>query len=211
MFAHNGGGTLSVSQPTSGTIWDIDMSNESYPARSRNNENGIRPKSSAFFIETINENRNIEMIFTPKSLSSGHLLFNKTGSVETALSWAAGGVITKSNISNIYINGQDASSATNISSYLYIGEPNYILVKTSSPITGQIWFNGKQLLGVRSSVLDDNLYQNIALYANPLISHQEHYDLYIGKPASVAQGSALTLTEESVKTYSRDRVVLQIL
>ena len=64
MFAHNGGGTLSVSQPTSGTIWDIDMSNESYPARSRNNENGIRPKSSAFFIETINENRNIEMIFT---------------------------------------------------------------------------------------------------------------------------------------------------
>ena len=211
MFAHNGGGTLSVSQPTSGTIWDIDMSNESYPARSRNYENGIRPKSSAFFIDTVNENRNIEMILTPKSLSSGHLLFNQTGSVETALSWAAGGEITKSNISNIYINGQDASSATNISSYLYIGEPNYILVKASSPITGQIWFNGKQLLGVRSSVLDDNLYQNIALYANPLISHQDHYDLYIGKPASVAQGSALTLTEESVKTYSRDRVVFQIL
>jgi hypothetical protein len=211
MFAHNGGSTLSTSQPTTGTLWDFDVSNDSYPARSRNYKDGIRTKSSAFFIDSAAQNRNIEMVFTPKTLSSGHILFNKTGSVETALSWAAGGAITKSNIANIYINGQDASSATNISSYLYIGEPNYMLIKTTAAITGQIWFNGKQLLGVRSSVLDDNLYQNIALYANDAISHQEHYDLYIGKPASIAQGSSITLTEESVRTYSRDRVVLQIL
>lgn len=211
MFAHNGGSILSTSQPTTGTSWDFDISNESYPARSRNYKDGIRPKSSAFFIDSAAQNKNIEMVFTPKTLSSGHILFNKTGSIETALSWAAGGAITKSNISNIYINGQDASSATNISPYLYIGEPNYILIKTTAAITGQIWFNGKQLLGVRSGVLDDNLYQNIALYANDAISHQEHYDLYIGKPASIAQGSSVTLTEESVRTYSRDRVVLQIL
>lgn len=211
MFAHNGGGFLATSQPTTGSMWDIDMANEPYQVRLRNSTNGIRPKSSAFFINSLNENRNIEMIFTPKSLSSGHLIFNKTGSVETALSWAAGGAITKSNISNIYINGQDASSATNISSYLYIDEPNYILIKTSNPISGEIWFNGKQLLGVRSGVLDDNLYQNIALYTNPSISHQEHYDLYIGKPASIAQGSSMAMTEESVSTYSRDRVVLQII
>ena len=211
MFAHNSGSFLSISQPTTGSVWDMDIANETYQVRLRNSTNGIRPKSSAFFINSLNENRNVEMIFTPKSLSSGHLLFNKTGSIETALSWAAGGVITKSNISNIYINGQDASSATNISSYLYIDEPNYILIKTSTAITGEIWFNGKQLLGVRSSVLDDNLYQNIALYANPSISHQEHYDLYIGKSASIAEGSSIEMTEDSVNTYSRDRVVLQII
>lgn len=211
MLGHSGGSTLSISQPTSGSIWDIDIANDSYPIRLRESKSGIRPKSSAFYIDAINENRNVEMIFTPKSLSSGHLIFNKTGSVETALSWAAGGGITKSNISNLYINGQDASSATNISSYLYIGEPNYILIKTSTSITGQIWFNGKQILGVRSSVLDDNLYQNIALYANPLISHQEHYDLYVGKSASVAQGSSMEMTEESVATYSRDRIVFQVI
>ena len=211
MSAHNGGGFISTSQPTSGSVWDIDITNETYQVRLRNAKNGIKPKSSAFYIRSLNENRNIEMIFTPKSLSSGHLVFNKTGSVETALSWAAGGAITKSNISNIYINGQDASSATNISSYLYIDEPNYILIKTSSVISGEIWFNGKQLLGVRSGVLDDNLYQNIALYENPLISHQEHYDLYIGKPASIGQVSALSVTEDSVQTYSRDRTVFQII
>ena len=211
IFAHNGGSLLSISQPTSGDTWDFDASNNSYPIKSRNYDNGIRPKSSAFFIDSANEIRNIEMILTPKTLSSGHLIFNKTGSVETALSWAAGGVIAKSNISNIYINGQDASSATNISSYLYIDEPNYILIKTSSLISGPIWFNGKQLLGARSSVLDDNLYQNIALYSNPDISHQEHYDLYVGKPLSIGQGSSMSLTEESVLTYSRDRVVFQII
>jgi len=209
--SHNGGSKISISQPTSGSIWDMDISNNSYPVRTRNYQNGIRPKSSAFFIDSVEDSRNIEMIFTPKSLSNGYLVFNKTGLVETSLSWAAGGVITKSNISNIYINGQDASSATNISSYIYIGEPNYILIKTSSTITGQIWFNGKSLIGVRSGVLDDNLYQNIALYSNDLISHQEHYDLYAGKSASIAQGSTLALTEDSVKTYSRDRVVFQIL
>lgn len=211
IFAHNGGSLLSISQPTSGDTWDFDASNNSYPIKSRNYDNGIRPKSSAFFIDSANEIRNIEMILTPKTLSSGHLIFNKTGSVETALSWAAGGVIAKSNISNIYINGQDASLATNISSYLYIDEPNYILIKTSSLISGPIWFNGKQLLGARSSVLDDNLYQNIALYSNPDISHQEHYDLYVGKPLSIGQGSSMSLTEESVLTYSRDRVVFQII
>ena len=211
MLGHSGGSTLSISEPTVGSVWDIDIANDSHPIRLREGKNGVRPKSSAFYIDAISENRNIEIIFTPKSLSNGHLLFNKTGSIETELLWAAGGEITKSNISNIYINGQDASSATNISSYLYIDEPNYILIKTSTAITGEIWFNGKQLLGVRSSVLDDNLYQNIALYANPSISHQEHYDLYIGKSASISEGSSMSLAEESVATYSRDRVVLQII
>ena len=211
MFSHNGGSILSTSQPTTGTTWDFDISNNKYPVRTRNYDNGIRPKSSAFFINSSNDVRNIEMIFTPKSLSSGHLIFNKPGSTETSLSWAAGGVISKSNISNIYINGQDASSATNISSYLYIDEPNYILIKTASVINGQIWFNGKQLLGARSGVLDDNLYQNIALYSDPLISHQEHYDLYTGKTLSVGRDSSMRMTEDSVSTYSRDRVVFQII
>jgi len=211
MLGHSGGSNLSISQPSSGSVWDIDIANDTYPIRLREGKNGVRPRSSAFYIDSARENMNIEMIFTPKSLSNGNLLFNKTGLVETSLSWAVGGGITKSNISNIYINGQDASSATNISSYLYIGEPNYILIKTTAAITGQIWFNGKQLLGVRSGVLDDNLYQNIALYSNPLISHQEHYDLYIGKSASIAQGSSMEMTEESVATYSRDRIVFQVI
>jgi len=211
LYANSGGNTISISQPTSGSVWDIDISKNNYPVRTRVYNNGIRPRSSAFFIDLVSECRNIEMIFTPKSLSAGYLLFNKTGLTETYFSWASGGAVTKSNISNIYINGQDVSSATNISSYLYIDEPNYILIKPASAISGQIWLNGKQLLGVRSGVLDDNLYQNVTTYSIAGINHQEHYDLYIGSPASVADGSSLLMTEEAVSTHSRDRVVFQII
>jgi hypothetical protein len=211
LYAHNGGNTISVSQPTTGSTWDIDLSRNNYPVRSRNYHNGVRPKSSAFFVKLVESAKSLEMIFTPKSLSSGHLVFNKTDLVETALSWAAGGLISKSNISDIYINGQNASSATNISSYLYIDEPNYIFITFTSLVSGELWLNGKQILGVRSGVLDNNLYQNIALYSSSTISPTEHYNLYIGKPASTAADSSLLITEEAVSTYSRDRVVFQII
>jgi hypothetical protein len=211
MFAHNGGNTISISQPSSGSTWDIDFSKNNYPVRSRNYNNGVRPKASAFFVKLEEEAKSLEMIFTPKSLSSGHIIFNKTDSVETYLSWSSDGSISKSNISSIYINGQDASLATNISTYLYIDEPNYIFITATSLISGELWINGKQLLGVRSGVLDDNLYQNIAVYASATISPSEHYNLYIGKPASIAEGSSLLMTEEPIKTYSRDRVVFQII
>jgi hypothetical protein len=209
-YAKNGGNTISVSQPTSGTTWDVDLSTDSYPVRSRNYNNGVRPKSSAFLVNLAEPVKSIEMIFTPKSLSSGHLMFNKTGLVETYLSWAAGGAISKSNISSIYINGQDVSSATNISSYLYIDEPNYIFIKATSLISGELFLNGKQILGVRSGVLDDNLYQNIATYSADTISPADHYSLYIGKPSAIGEDSSISLTEKSVSTYSRDRVVFQI-
>ena len=209
MFAHNGGNTISAPQPTSGSTWDIDLSSNSYPIRTKNYYNGARPKSSAFCVTLSEEAKSVEMIFTPKSLSSGFLLFNKTGLTETSLSWSASGVITKSNISSIYVNGQDISSATNISSYLYLDEPNYIFIKATSLISGELWLNGKQILGVRSGVLDDNLYQNIATYLADTISPSEHYDLYIGKSAAIGRGSAISMTEESVTTYSRDRIVFQ--
>lgn len=211
LFAHNGGNTIETSQPISGSTWDIDISSNSYPVRYRNYNNGIRPKSSAFFVNLKEDVKSLEMIFTPKSLSSGFLIYNKTESVETTLSWLANGTISKSNISTLYINGQDASSATNISSYLYIDEPNYIFITTTSLISGELWLNGKQLLGARSGVLDDNLYQNIATYSSPLINPEEHYDLYIGKASAVGQDSSITVTEESVSTYSRDRIVFQVL
>ena len=209
IYAINGGNTISVSQPTNGSNWDVDLSSHSYPVRARNYHNGLRTKSSAFFVNMTQPARSLEMIFTPKSLSNGHFLFNKTELVETSISWSASGVISKSNISSIYINGQDASSATNISSYLYIDEPNYIFITASSLISGELWLNGKQLLGVRSGVLDDNLYQNIALYSSATISPADHYNLYIGKPSSIGQDSSIRMTEKPISTYSRDRIVFQ--
>jgi hypothetical protein len=209
-YALNGGNTISVLQPTNGSSWDIDFSSDSYPVRSRNYHNGLRTKSSAFFVNLVEPVKSLEMIFTPKTLSRGHFIFNKTDLVETSLSWSADGAINKVNIASIYINGQNATSATNILPHLYIDEPNHIFITASSLISGELWINGKQSLGIRSGVLDDNLYQNIATYPADTINPVDHYSLYIGKPSAIGEDSSISLTEKSVSTYSRDRVVFQI-
>ena len=75
-------------------------------------------------------------------------------------------------------------------------------------MTGQIWLNGKQDGGNRDGVLDDNMYQNIAIYESDLIDHQLHYGLYTGVNKIIVEDSVISITEEAVKTYSRDRVLL---
>lgn len=208
IWSHNGGSTISTSQPNTIGSWDISASNNNSNVLLRNGDNGIKTKQSVFYIETSKDIKSLEMIFSPKSLSSGYLFYNKNGSTESYISWTSSGVISKSNIAGIFINGQDVSSQTNISNYLYINDLNYILIKTTSPMTGQIWLNGKQDAGTRSGVLDDNMYQNIAIYESNLIDHNLHYDLYIGKASFEANDSVIVLSEESVKTYSRDKILL---
>ena len=208
LSAHGGGSTISVEEPNLGDSWEISISNMNSNILLREKDNGITPNNSCFYIDTLKDIKHLEMIFYPKSLSSGNLFYNKTEGVESYISWSSNGTITKNNISNLYVNGQEITSQNNISDYLYIDEPNYILIKTSSGMSGQIWLNGKQDGGNRSGVLDDNMYQNIAIYESDLIDHLKHYNLYIGKDIIEANDSVIQIAEEAVKTYSRDRVLL---
>jgi len=208
LSAHGGGSIISVEQPNSGDSWEISVSNTNSNILLREKDNGIIPDNSVFYINTLKDINYLEMIFCPKSLSSGYLFYNKTSGVESSLSWTSNGTITKTNISNLYVNGQDITSQNNISNYLYVDEPNYILIKSSSEMTGQIWINGKQDGGNRSGVLDNNTYQNIAIYDSESVDHLKHYNLYIGKDVIEASDSVIQITEEAVKTYSRDRVLL---
>jgi len=208
LLAHGGGSIISVEQPNLGDSWEISISNTNSNILLREKDNGITPDNSVFYINTLKDINYLEMIFCPKSLSSGYLFYNKTDGVESSLYWATNGTITKTNISNLYVNGQDITSQNNISNYLYVDEPNYILIKSSSEMTGQIWINGKQDGGNRSGVLDNNTYQNIAIYDLESVDHLKHYNLYIGKDIIEASDSVIQITEEAVKTYSRDRVLL---
>lgn len=208
LSAHGGGSIISVEEPNLGDSWEISISNMNSNILLRGKDNGITPNNSCFYIDTLKDIKHLEMIFYPKSLSSGNLFHNKTEGVESYISWASNGTITKNNISNLYVNGQEITSQNNISDYLYVDEPNYILIKTSSEMTGQIWLNGKQDGGDRSGVLDDNMYQNIAIYESDSIDHLKHYNLYIGKDVIEANDSVIQIAEEAVKTYSRDRVLL---
>jgi len=208
LSAHGGGSVISVEQPNSGSSWEIAISNYNSNILLRESDNGIVPENSAFYIDTLKDIKYLEMIFTPISLSSGYLFYNKTGSTESYLSWAANGALTKNNLSGIYVNGQDITSQANISNYIQLDEPNYLLIKASSAMTGKIWLNGKQDAGIRSGVLDDNMYQNIGIYESDSVDHLKHYNLYIGKDVIEANDSVVEITEQAVKTYSRDRVLL---
>jgi len=208
LFSHNGRSFISVSQPSSGSNWDVNFSNRDYQIISRNYDNGIRPLGAGFYLETIDDIRSIEMFVVPESLSSGYLFYNKTDGQEYSLSWAAGGVISKSNISGLYINGQDISSATNISQYINIGEPNYIMIKTSAAITEQIWFNTKSDNNVRTGSLPNNLYNIIAIYEDPNINHLTNYNFYVGDEVLSASDSDFNLTDLGPQSYDFDWVVL---
>lgn len=208
VLAHGGGSIISTSQPNSGSSWEISVSNDSSNILLRKSDNGITTSNSIFYIDTDKDIKSLEMIFSPKSLSNGYLFYNKTGSTESYVSWSINGAISKNNISGLFVNGQNVSSELNISNYLYLEDPNYILIKTTSSMTGQIWLNGKQDVGNRSGVLDDNTYQNIAIYESDSIDHLKHYNLYIGKDIIEASDSVIEITEEAVKTYSRDRILL---
>lgn len=206
LYSHNGESFISVSAPTSGSSWDVDISNREHSLLSRSYDNGIRSKGAGFYVQTSNSIYSLEMIMTPLSLGSGYLFYNKTNGVESSLSWNSSGVISKANVSGVYVNGQDISSATNISSYLNIDEPNYLLIKMSTSISGQIWLNAKSDNSVRSGILPNNIYNTLSIYQNSDIDHQAHYLMYIGQNINYIYDSGFSMTQRSVNAYSDDWV-----
>jgi hypothetical protein len=200
LFAHNGSGYIEDSQ-TSG---DIEFSSFEYPVLARSKKDGISCKSSGFKLNTLDDILDLEFIFTPKTLSSGYLFHNITEGTEYSLSWASGGTISKSGISELHINGQDVTGASSISSYLNINDSNHIFIKLNSAITGDIWFNVKYQSGAWTGLLDDNVYKNITIYANSDTIPQNNYELYMGNNSLVVEDSDITLTESDINTYSPD-------
>jgi hypothetical protein len=208
LYSYNGRSYISVSEPSNVTNWDVDFSNREYQIISRNYDNGIRSKGAGFFIDTVDNILTLEMIMVPESLSSGYLFYNKTDDTESSLSWASGGGITKSNILGLYVNGQDLSSVANISSYLNIGEPNHIMIKTNSAMSGQIWINCKSENDVRTGVLPNNLYNIITIYENTDPDYLNNYNAYIGNELVTVDDSDFTLTDMGPTAYDFDWVVL---
>lgn len=199
LYSHNGVGYIEAAPGE-----DIDISNKEYSVLNRAKNNGIKCKSSGFKLNILEDILDLEFILTPESLGSGYLLYNLTENTEYSLSWASGGLISMPGVSELHINGQDASGATDISQHLNIGEPNHIFIKLEGPITGDIWFNVKHSGGVSSENLPNNLYKNITVYNNNNSSPLANYNLYLGNNSVQVEDSSLTLSELDTLTYSPD-------
>ena len=187
---------------------DITLGRIRYPILSRQKLNGLTTADGAGFkINTAESIRTIEFFLTLSDLTSNSILSSTANGdfVAARYSWATNGTITKSNISAIYVNGVDKTSQTNVSSVFTSNELYHVLMVTSGPITGTILFNHASTGGPSS------LYQYISYYPSSFNSQLalSHYNMHIGRSASIADDSSMTMTENSVDFYDNDWIVLQ--
>jgi hypothetical protein len=126
---------------------------------------------------------------------------------ESEYSWDEDGSINQTNISSIYINGQEKTSETNINNVFIQDEMHHVVITYTEVISNDIKFN------YLSSESVEALYKNISIYSNELTQTEieNHYNLYVEKPAISASinDTALMIDEQEAILYNNDWVVLQ--
>jgi hypothetical protein len=187
---------------------DITLGRVKYPILSRQKLNGLTTAGgSGFKINTAEAIRTVELFLTLSDLTSNSILSSSANGnfVSARYSWENNGTITKSNISAIYVNGVNRTSNTNINSIFTANEIYHVMIVTSGPITGQILFNHLTTGGPSS------LYQYISYYPEAFSAPMalSNYNMHIGRSATIADDSSMTLTENSVEFYDNDWIVLQ--
>lgn len=209
IYAQNGGSYMSTYEGLAGVNSpEISTGLFKYPILSRNYKNGIMvPTDSGFYINANIPVKTIEFFYTPYSLTNSGLI-NSTatnGYAASNFSWNNAGVISKTNIASIYVNGVNKTSATDISTVFTAGDLHHVVITYTSSISGAIRFSYSLIGTVKS------LFQNIAIYEIQFTGGQilEHYNLYLGKTAATASDSTVTLTENPTTAYNNDWLVIQ--
>jgi len=175
---------------------DYGLSRYNHPIISYNDYNGLRMfNGGGFNLDSNNSIRSIEMVFTPSiSGSLQNVLFSSNSKI---FEWSAAGVINKSDISGVYVNGVNHSSATNVSEFLTRGMPHHIVLVLSSAATSNIRFNYNQTGSVSGG---SNVYSNLATYPDALTLEQatNHYQLYTHQYVLSITDSSISLTESDL-------------
>jgi hypothetical protein len=209
--SNNGASYISTLEGVSGqTAFDIAIGSEYRPILFRNSRNGIKTiQDSGFYINTDSPVFAIEFFYTPNSIQdSGLISVLSTGSYSAATyRWHNSGAVTKSNISHIYVNGEDVTSETSALNIFKADELNHVLIVFSQEVSGQIKFADSAYGSVPC------LFQNIALYARQrsAATALDNYSLYIGgstESIQDSQTSSILMTENSVNYYNNDSIVI---
>lgn len=119
--------------------------------------------------------------------------------------WDSSGNITKENISNIYVNGVNKTTETNISSVLNLKDINHVVINLVEPI------KGKSTIHYSPNGSNSATYQNLTLYKEDLSEENiiKHYNLYTGTNSVLVQDSLLSITENQANYYNNDWLVVQ--
>jgi hypothetical protein len=187
---------------------EYDLFTVDYPVLLRAKNSGIHVKSDGSFKTTqfINDIHGIEFFYTPSTISSNGGLFYTSG---TKFEWKSN-IISKSNISKIYVNGVDKTTATLANSIFLNNNLHHVFIIFSSPVSdAEIVFN--TLSDATAAPWTESTYKNMAFYKKAVTPEiaLNHYQLYIGRATAIASGNATTLSQPEIYTYSNDWIVLQ--
>lgn len=186
---------------------DYDYSLPSFNSTilSYNKNNGLKMYDGhGFTINSDLSTRTIELVFTPDG--GENVLFSAPSKI---YEWNSSGVINKTGVSSVYVNGIDRTSATNISEFFSIGFPHYVVITLSTPAESSLKFNQNQN-DTKSG--GKNMYNNLSIYPSAFTSYDvaRHYQLYTDNLTAVVSDSLISISESSSGTDSTPYIVISV-
>lgn len=185
--------------------YDYSLPNKNSTILSYNKNNGLRMYNGhGFKINSDLAVRTIELIFTPDG--NQNVLFSGPSAI---YEWNSQGVINKSGVSAIYINGIDRTTSSNISDFFSLELPHHVVVVLSTAISSNLKFNQNQ---DDSKSGQNNMYNNLAIYPDPFTSYGaiRHYTLYTNNLVQQISDSMMTVFESTAGTDSTPYLILSV-
>jgi len=178
--------------------YDYSVSSFNLPPLLRFKNDGIVTIPNNGFKINASNIRTIEFFFRPSALTATTLV-NSSG---LNLSWNGSGAISKTGISQFYVNGVSKTSTSSIGSVFASDMLYLVTIVTDSSINGDINFN---LAG------PSNSYNNIALYESIFSEADivDNYNSYISRPALSSSLSSLEVTDSGAEYYDDEYIVIR--
>jgi hypothetical protein len=185
--------------------YDYSLPRSNSTILSYNKNNGLKMYNGhGFKINSDLATKTIELFFTPDGTQN--VLFSAPSKI---YEWNNEGVITKTGVSSVYVNGINRTSATNISEFFSVGLPHYVVIVLSTASSENIKFNQNQA-DTKSG--GKNMYNNLSIYPTSFTEYDvaRHYQLYTDNLTSVVSDSLISVTESTSGTNSTPYIVLSV-
>lgn len=171
------------------STFDYSLPKNNSKILSYNKNNGLRMYDGhGFTLNGIPDVKAVEMIFTPE-LGENVLV----SAASKIYEWSSSGVISKTAVSSIYVNGINRTSETNVFDFMAVGLPHHLVINFTSAATN-IKFNQNQT-DSKSGI--GHMYNNLAIYEDNLSAAQisQHYLLYTGNIVKTINDTQMTVSE----------------
>jgi len=210
LYSENGSSFISTLENDAAVSnYNITFGTQTKDILTRDYCNGLKTiVDSGFQITTTKGINTVEFFYTPYALTASGLISTvaANGYAASNISWNGLGAISKTNISALYVNGINKTSATNISNIFRDDQMHHVVVVFSSAVSNEIRFNYSLAGSIPA------LYQYIAIYESQFTNTLAagHYDLYIRR-STVSQTDSSTplVTEDGAEFYNNDWLVIQ--